>query len=99
MRNRPQQGFGNEGVMRIFQVDPTKLPAYVGTPGDGGGFAIYRVMKVISPPEVDPAKIAAARAQIGEMQSREVFEAYVKTLKDKANVVINQANLEKKQQP
>jgi len=31
------------------------------------------------------------------MQSREVFEAYVNTLKDKAKVVINQANLEKKQ--
>jgi hypothetical protein len=51
---------------------------------------------VISPPEVDQAKVAAARARIGEMQSREVFEAYVNTLKDKAKVVINQANLEKK---
>ena len=95
-RNRPQPGFTNEGITRIFQTDPTKLPAYVGTPGDSGGFAIYRVVKVISPPEVDPAKIAAARARIGEMQSRELFDAYVNTLKDKAKVVINQANLEKK---
>jgi peptidyl-prolyl cis-trans isomerase D len=95
-RNRPQPGFTNEGITRIFQTDPTKLPAYVGTPSDSGGFAIYRVVKVISPPEVDPAKIAAARARIGEMQSRELFDAYVNTLKDKAKVVINQANLEKK---
>jgi len=97
MRNRTQQGFTNEGATRIFQVDPSKLPAYVGTPSDGGGFAIYRVVKVIAPPDVDPAKVAAARARIGDMQSREVFEAYVNTLKDKAKVVINQANLEKKQ--
>ena len=96
MRNRPQPGFTNEGITRIFQTDPTKLPAYVGTPGDSGGFAIYRIVKVISPPEVDPAKIAAARARIGEMQSRELFDAYVTALKDKAKVVINQANLDKK---
>jgi hypothetical protein len=30
-------------------------------------------------------------------RAAEVFEAYVNTLKDKAKVVINQANLEKKQ--
>ena len=96
VRNQPQQGFTSEGMTRIFQADPTKLPAYVGTPSEGGGFAIYRVVKVISPPDVDRAKLAAARARIGEMQSREVFEAYVNTLKDKAKVVINQANLEKK---
>jgi peptidyl-prolyl cis-trans isomerase D len=96
VRNQPQQGFTNEGMTRIFQADPAKLPVYVGTPSEGGGFAIYRVVKVISPPGVDRAKVAAARARIGEMQSREVFEAYVNTLKDKAKVVINQANLEKK---
>jgi peptidyl-prolyl cis-trans isomerase D len=96
VRNQPQQGFTNEGMTRIFQADPAKLPVYVGTPSEGGGFAIYRVVKVISPPDVDRAKVAAARARIGEMQSREVFEAYVNTLKDKAKVVINQANLEKK---
>ena len=96
MRNRPQQGFTNEGITRIFQADPTKLPAYIGTPGDGGGFAIYRLVKIISPPDVDQSKVAAARARIGEMQAREVLDAYVNTLKDKAKVVINQANLEKK---
>ena len=30
------------------------------------------------------------------MQNRELFDAYVATLKAKANVEINQANLEKK---
>ena len=40
--------------------------------------------------------LAAARARIGEMQNRELFDAYVNTLKAKAKVEINQANLEKK---
>ena len=96
MRNRPQAGFTTEGVTRIFQADPAKLPAYIGAPSDSGGFAIYRLVKVISPTDVDQAKVAAARARIGELQNRELFEAYVNTLKDKAKVVINQANLEKK---
>ena len=96
MRNRPQPGFPPDAVTRIFQVDPTKLPVYVGAAGEGGGFSIYRLVKVIAPPDADPEKVAAARARIGEMQNRELFDAYVNTLKAKAKVEINQANLEKK---
>ena len=80
VRNRPQPGSPTRPITRIFQLDATKLPAYVGTAGEGGGFSIYRLVKVISPPEVDPAKVAAARARIGEMQNRELFDAYVNTL-------------------
>ena len=96
VRNRPQPGFPPEAITRIFQLDTTKLPVYVGTAGEGGGFSIYRLVKVIAPPDADPEKVAAARARIGEMQNRELFDAYVNTLKAKAKVEINQANLEKK---
>ncbi len=96
LRNQPRPGFANEAITRIFQVDATKVPAYIGAAGEGGGFSIYRLVKVVSPPEVDAAKVAAARARIGEMQNRELFEAYVNTLKAKAKVEINQAGLEKK---
>ena len=37
-----------------------------------------------------------ARTRIGDMQSRELFDAYMTALKTKADVRINQANLEKK---
>ena len=40
--------------------------------------------------------IGLARKGIAEAQSREVFDAYVATLKSKAKVEINQANLDKK---
>ena len=72
------------------------MPAYVGTAGERGGFSIYRLVKVTSSPEVDEGKVAAARARIGEMQNRELFEAYVSTLKAKAKVEIDQAGIEKK---
>ena len=96
VRNRAQPGFSNDAITRIFQVDAAKVPAYIGATGDGGGFSIYRLAKVIMPPEADPEKVAAARARIGEMQNRELFDAYVATLKAKAKIEINQKNLDKK---
>jgi len=95
-RGRAQTGFSPDAVTRIFQADATKLPAYVGAPSEQGGFAIYRIVKVVQPPEPDAAKLAAAKGRIGEMQNREVFDAYVNALKAKAKVEINQTNLDKK---
>lgn len=96
LRSRMQPGFSPEAVKRIFQADAAKVPQYVGTTNERGGFTIYKVLKVISPPAADPAKLAAAGARIVDMQSREVFDAYVAALKAKANVEIKQANLDKK---
>ena len=83
-------------MTRIFQANAAKVPVFIGATNDRGGFSIYRVVRVINPPEADPAKLAAARARIGEMQSREIFDAYVGVLKAKAKVEINQANFDRK---
>jgi peptidyl-prolyl cis-trans isomerase D len=96
LRNQMQPGFSPEALTRVFQVDAAKLPQYVGATSERGGFAIYRVLKVMAPPVSDPSKLAAASARIGDLQSREVFDAYVSSLKAKADVKVNQANLEKK---
>jgi len=96
LRNRMQPGFTPDAVTRIFQVDKATLPRYVGATNERGGFSIYRLVKVVTPTDVEPAKLAAAKARIGEMQNREVFDAYVNVLQAKAKVEINQANLDKK---
>lgn len=95
-RNQMQPGFPPEATLRIFQADPAKLPRYVGAANERGGYSIYKVLNAITPPPPDPAKLAAAASRIGEMQSRELFDAYVAILKAKADIKINQANLEKK---
>ena len=95
-RNQAQPGFPPDALVRIFQVDPAKVPQYVGAPNERGGFSIYRVEKVIAPPAPDAARLAAANAQIGEQLGRELFAAYIGALKAKTDVKINQANLEKK---
>ena len=95
-RDQNQPGFTPDALTRIFQADPAKLPLYLGAPSERGGFAIYRLVKVDVPTEAEPTKLAAAKSRIGELQNREVFDAYVNALKAKAKVEINQTNLEKK---
>ena len=46
--------------------------------------------------DVDKAKVDAASARLTEQVGREMLNAYLATLKAKADVKINQANLEKK---
>jgi peptidyl-prolyl cis-trans isomerase D len=95
-RNQMQPGFPPEAMVRIFQADPAKLPRYVGAPNERGGYSIYKILNAITPPAPDPAKLSAAASRIGEMQAREVFDAYVASLRSSADIKINQANLEKK---
>jgi peptidyl-prolyl cis-trans isomerase D len=97
LRNQMQPGFSPDALTRVFRADASKLPAYVGATNERGGYSIYRVLKVMMPPgATEPTKLATARTRIGEMQSRELFDAYVAALKAKADVKINQAALEKK---
>jgi peptidyl-prolyl cis-trans isomerase D len=95
-RNQMQPGFPPETVVRIFHADPARLPQYVGAPNERGGYSIYKILNAIAPAAPDPAKLAAAATRIGEMQSRELFDAYVAALRSGADIKINQANLEKK---
>ena len=55
--------------------------------------------QVINAPAPDAARVAAVNGRIGEQLGREMFNAYLASLKAKADVKINQANLEKKQTP
>lgn len=95
-RNQVQPGFPPEALSLIFQADPTKVPEYTGTTNERGGFAIFRIVKVIEPAPADASKLAAARRQIGDQLGRELFNAYIAGLRAKSEVKINQANLEKK---
>ena len=95
-RRDVQAGYPPDALTRIFQVAPTKLPQYTSATNEKGGLSIYRLLKVIEPPTGDAAKLDAAKRQVGDQVARELQTAYLETLKAKADVKINQANLEKK---
>jgi peptidyl-prolyl cis-trans isomerase D len=94
-RNQVQPAFPPDALTRIFQVNPAKLPAYVGTPSPAG-YSIYKVVKVATPAAPDAARLAAFNSRMGDQIGREMFNAYLASLKSRAEVKINQANLEKK---
>ena len=95
-RGQQQPGFSPEAVNRIFQADAAKLPAYVGAVNDRGGFSIYKLLAVNTPPAGDAAKVDLAKTRMSEQMGRELVNAYLASLKAKAEVTINQPALEQK---
>jgi peptidyl-prolyl cis-trans isomerase D len=95
-RNQPQAGIAPDAVAKIFQASQDKLPNYVGATNERGDYSIYKLMSVNTAASADKAKVDAASARLSEQIGREMLSAYLATLKSKADVKINQANLEKK---
>ncbi len=93
---REAQGLAPEALHQVMIADASKLPAYAGTPRGEVGYAIYRISKVIAAePKTGPdsvAELAAIDRQSGAGQ----LDAYVASLRAKAKVEINRANLEKR---
>jgi hypothetical protein len=54
------------------------------------------VTQVIAPPAPDPERLKAFSNRVGDQVGHELFNAYLAILKSKADVKINQANLDKK---
>jgi peptidyl-prolyl cis-trans isomerase D len=95
-RGQAQPGFAPDAVNRIFQANAAKLPAYVGAVNDRGGFSIYKVLAVNTPPAGDASKSDLAATRISEQLGRELVNAYLASLKAKSEVKIDQVALEKK---
>ena len=95
-RNQAQPGFPPDALIKIFQANASKLPAYVGAPAERGAFSVYKVIQVVTPPAPDPERLKAFNNRVGDQVGHELFNAYLASLKSKADVKINQANLEKK---
>ncbi len=95
-RNPAQAGFSPDAITQVFQANQDKLPAFVGASNERGDYSIYKVLAVTTPANTDKAKVDAASARLSEQLGREMLTAYLATLKSKADVKINQGNLEKK---
>jgi peptidyl-prolyl cis-trans isomerase D len=94
-RNKPQAGFPPPAMATIFQADAAKLPAYAGAVNERGGYSVYRVLRVIAPPAPDAAALTGISNSVGEQVGRELMTAYTASLRNRAEVKINEAALEK----
>ena len=94
---REAQGFPPIAVQRVMAADASKLPAYVGVDRGEQGYALYRIAKVI-PGDV-AATLKEVQARLDRDNGTQQLEAYLASLRARANVEINAKNLEAKAQP
>ena len=95
-RNQVGGDFTADGLKAVFQLDPAKVPAYAGAPDDKGGYAIYRLSRVVDAPAADDARLNAGAERVSAELGKELMNAYLGALKAGTEVKINDANLEKR---
>jgi peptidyl-prolyl cis-trans isomerase D len=91
---RDAQGLALNVLRPVVSADVSKLPAYVGVPIPDAGYVLVRISKVVEdqPKEGDPQLAARANTLYGNAQ----YEAYIESLRARADIEINAASLEKK---
>lgn len=93
---RDPQGLAPAALRRIMAANAAKLPAYVGIERGDQGYAIYRVSRVIAAEARTEQQNAEELARIDRQVGAEQLDAYLASLRARAKVEINRANLEKK---
>jgi peptidyl-prolyl cis-trans isomerase D len=84
-----------EQVLRpVMSADTSKLPAHVGLPVGDAGYLLVRISKVT---EADPKQIADdALQRTAGLAGAAQYQAYVRSLRQQADIDINQRALERK---
>jgi peptidyl-prolyl cis-trans isomerase D len=92
---RAAQGLQADVLRKVVATDTSKLPTYVGTAVPETGYLIVRITKVVEG-QGPAAADKQVEARAAGMQGAADYEAYVASLKGRASIAINSANLEKK---
>jgi len=93
---RDAQGLPLPALRKVMAADAAKLPVYTGMDSGDKGYVIYRVSKVV-PGEFKAGEQSSREiAAIDQQSGAEQVDAYVASLRSRAKIQINQANLEKK---
>jgi peptidyl-prolyl cis-trans isomerase D len=92
---RSAQGIPASALRQIMAADAQKLPAYAGAERGAQGYMLYRVTKALEPEARPEAQRAAERQRIVQAAGARQLEAYVASLRERADVEIRSANLGK----
>ncbi len=85
-----------DALKEIFRADTIKLPVYVGVDLRDRGYGLYRISRVIDAPAAEAAKQKELQQQLLRQAAQQDFGAYLASLRERAKIEINRANLEKK---
>ena len=89
-------GLRPDAVRQVFQADAAKLPTYLASDLGPGGYAIYRVSRVVEGSATDDARMRTAEAGLTRLTVGSEYQAFVNALKSRAKVEVNKENLERK---
>ena len=95
-REKPE-GYGGAVLAEAFRTGAAKLPAYAGIENADGGFILLKITRVVDDDKVEPDRRAALTEQLRQLVGQEELNAYVASLKLKADVKVQQDQLEKKE--
>ncbi|MGH8737676.1 MAG: peptidylprolyl isomerase, partial [Burkholderiales bacterium] len=95
-RREAKEGLSQEALRQIVTADVSKLPAYVGADKDGVGYAIYRISKLIEPAKKTDAQMATDVANLERAEGGADYDAFVASLRMRADIQVNDKNLERK---
>lgn len=93
---RSPQGVPSGALRAIMSAEPAKLPAYAGAARGGEGYMLYRVSRVLEPEPRPEAQRDAERQRAEQLAGARQLEAFVSSLRERADIEIHSANLEKR---
>ena len=93
---RSPQGVPATALRQIIAADAAKLPAYVGAERGIEGYMLYKVVRALEPEPKNEQQKAADQARAAQQAAAEQLDAYVASLRARASIEVNKANLEKK---
>lgn len=94
---REAAGLSQEALRQVLSADASKLPAHVGADRGERGYAIYRLVRVLPPEPVPEQQKNEELARLERQAGAAQVDAYVASLRARAKIEINAAQLEKKE--
>lgn len=91
------EGLSPEALRQVLSADALKLPAFAGL-GVEQGYVLYRVGKVIETAAKDEKDAKASTARVESQAGADQFAAYTASLRSRAKIEVNKANLDKKRE-
>ena len=95
-RENPE-GYSGVVLAEAFKAGTAKLPVYAGVENAEGGFLLLKVTRIVDADKVEADRRTALTEQLRQMVGQEELSAYVTSLKLKADVKVQQDQLEKKE--
>lgn len=81
----------------VFRMDAGKLPSYAGAELPGGGFGLFKLVRVAPGDKLDENNRNNIQQQLSRVLAQEEFSDYVAALRARYKVEINHAALESKE--